>query len=122
MNDMKKEDVRTILDLESNEKTHDGVMKLLPIDKISRGQRAGVFEVCLIHLLYQIVTEIEKRYINPQAIVNFGFTLQAAWEASAASFQFSLLNGGPASLVYGSIVAGIGSTAIAISLAEMASL
>ncbi|PVH88992.1 amino acid transporter [Cadophora sp. DSE1049] len=69
-----------------------------------------------------MVPKDELRYINPQAIVNFGFTLQAAWEASAASFQFSLLNGGPASLVYGSIVAGIGSTAIAMSLAEMASL
>jgi amino acid permease len=38
------------------------------------------------------------------------------------SFQFSLLNGGPASLVYGSLVAGLGSTAIATSLAEMASM
>ena len=38
------------------------------------------------------------------------------------SFQFSLLNGGPASLVYGSIFAGIGSTMIAMSLAEMASI
>lgn len=63
-----------------------------------------------------------ERYINPAAIVNFGFTLQAAWEAAGSSFQFSLLNGGPASLVYGSIVAGLGSTAIATSLAEMASL
>jgi hypothetical protein len=63
-----------------------------------------------------------QRYINPTAIVNFGFTLQAAWEASGVSFQFSLLNGGPASLVYGSLFAGIGSTLIALSLAEMASM
>ena len=63
-----------------------------------------------------------QRYINSATIVNFGFTLQAAWEAAGASFQFSLLNGGPASLVYGSLFAGIGSTMIAISLAEMASM
>ncbi|KAH8810972.1 amino acid/polyamine transporter I [Xylogone sp. PMI_703] len=63
-----------------------------------------------------------ERFINPAAIVNFGFTLQAAWEAAGTSFQFSLLNGGPASLVYGSIISGVGSTAIAISLAEMASM
>jgi choline transport protein len=63
-----------------------------------------------------------QRYIDPTAIVNFGFTLQAAWEGAATSFQFSLLNGGPASLVYGSLFAGIGSTMVAISLAEMASM
>jgi choline transport protein len=63
-----------------------------------------------------------QRFINPTVIVNFGFTLQASWEASGASFQFSLLNGGPASLVYGSLFAGIGSTLIALSLAEMASM
>ncbi|KAK4502131.1 hypothetical protein PRZ48_005554 [Zasmidium cellare] len=61
-------------------------------------------------------------YIELLAIVNFGFTLQAAWEASGLSLQFSLLNGGPASLVYGSLLAGIGSCMIALSLAEMASI
>ncbi|TVY39860.1 Choline transport protein [Lachnellula subtilissima] len=63
-----------------------------------------------------------ERYINPTAIVNFGFTLQAAWECDAVLFQISLLNGGPASLVYGSILAGLGTTAISTSLAELASL
>jgi hypothetical protein len=65
---------------------------------------------------------LAQRYINPVAIVNFGFTLQAAWEAMGVSFQLSLSNGGPASLVYGSLFAGLGSTAIATSLAEMASM
>jgi amino acid permease len=36
--------------------------------------------------------------------------------------QYALLNGGPASLVYGAILAGFGSTAIATSLGEMASM
>lgn len=40
----------------------------------------------------------------------------------ALTFQFAWLNGGPAALVYGSIVAGIGSTAVAASLGEMASM
>lgn len=38
------------------------------------------------------------------------------------TFQFSLSNGGPASIAYGSIFAGIGTTLIALSLAEMASI
>ncbi|KAL8696781.1 MAG: hypothetical protein Q9201_007479 [Fulgogasparrea decipioides] len=60
-------------------------------------------------------------YIHLLAIINFGFTLQAAWEASGLAIQFSLLNGGPASLIYGSLLAGCGSCLIALSLAEMAS-
>ncbi|KAL8706333.1 MAG: hypothetical protein Q9225_007967 [Loekoesia sp. 1 TL-2023] len=61
-------------------------------------------------------------YIHLLAIINFGFTLQASWEASGLSIQFSLLNGGPASLVYGSLLVGCGSCLIALSLAEMASV
>jgi amino acid transporter len=37
------------------------------------------------------------------------------------SFQFSLINGGPASMIYGGILAGLGSTFVALSLAELAS-
>jgi choline transport protein len=48
--------------------------------------------------------------------------LQCSWEAAATTFAFSLSNGGPASIVYGSIFAGIGTTLIALSLAEMASM
>ena len=40
----------------------------------------------------------------------------------ALIFQFGLINGGPASLLYGTIVSGFGSTAVAFSLAEMASM
>src|SRR5436190_8212693 len=63
-----------------------------------------------------------KRYINPRSIINFGFTLQASWEGASLGFQLSLPNGGPASLVYGSLFAGIGATTIVLSLAEMASM
>ncbi|KAH7384613.1 amino acid/polyamine transporter I [Pyrenochaeta sp. MPI-SDFR-AT-0127] len=67
-------------------------------------------------------TNIFDRYITHFAIINFSFCLQAAWEGMALTFQFAWLNGGPAALVYGCIVSGIGSTAVAASLGEMASM
>jgi choline transport protein len=48
--------------------------------------------------------------------------MQCGWELLALTFQFAWLNGGPASIVYGSIIAGIGSTLVATSLGEMASM
>jgi hypothetical protein len=63
-----------------------------------------------------------QRYINQLAINNFGFTLQVAWEAVGLSFQLAWLNGGPAALVWGSMIAGIGSTLVATALGEMASM
>lgn len=56
------------------------------------------------------------------SVVNFGVIILASWESFAVTFQFALLNGGPASMVYGCILAGFGATAVAISLAEMASM
>jgi choline transport protein len=55
-------------------------------------------------------------------MVAFGLTLQSSWEAIAISFQASLLNGGPISLVYGMLLVGAGSLALAASLGEMASV
>ncbi|OAL04669.1 hypothetical protein IQ06DRAFT_187719, partial [Phaeosphaeriaceae sp. SRC1lsM3a] len=65
-----------------------------------------------------------QRYINAPSAVNFSFLLQCSWEAAAVTFQFSLSNGGPASIAYGSIFSGLGNgtTLIALSLAEMASM
>ena len=65
---------------------------------------------------------VPKRYINAPSAINFSFLLQCSWEAAAVTFQFSLTNGGPASIAYGSIFSGIGTTLIALSLAEMASM
>ncbi|KAH6065180.1 hypothetical protein HBI67_124890 [Parastagonospora nodorum] len=76
----------------------------------------------------QLVTEQQhtegalERYINAPSAINFSFLLQCSWEAAAVTFQFSLTNGGPASIAYGSIFSGIGTTLIALSLAEMASM
>src|SRR5438034_455589 len=48
--------------------------------------------------------------------------MQGSWVGVALTFQLSLPNGGPAALVYGSIFATVGATAIVLSLAEMASM
>lgn len=54
--------------------------------------------------------------------MSFETLVQISWETIAFTFQFSLLNGGPVSMVYGGILAGFGATAVALSLAEMASM
>ncbi|RYN15833.1 hypothetical protein AA0119_g13440 [Alternaria tenuissima] len=63
-----------------------------------------------------------QRYIGSLAIKNFGFTLQASWVAVGLSFQLAWRNGGPVALVWGSMIAGIGSTLVATALGEMASM
>lgn len=62
------------------------------------------------------------RYLSSKPIVAFGLTLQASWEAIAISFQSALNNGGPSTLVYGMILSIFGSTAMAATLAELASI
>ncbi|TKA64346.1 hypothetical protein B0A55_09544, partial [Friedmanniomyces simplex] len=62
------------------------------------------------------------RYLSAKPIISFGLTLQASWEAVALSFQSTLLNGGPSTLVYGAILSAFGSTAMAATLGEMASM
>lgn len=54
--------------------------------------------------------------------INFSYIILCSWEAFAVSFQFALYNGGPASLVYGTILVMFGATAVALSLAELASM
>lgn len=63
-----------------------------------------------------------QRYINFSAIINFGFTLQAGWEAIGVLFGMAILNGGPAAYLYGCVIALVGSTSIALCLGEMASI
>ena len=52
----------------------------------------------------------------------FAATLQASWEAIGASMSAGLENGGPVALIYGLILTIIGSLAMALSLAELASM
>lgn len=62
------------------------------------------------------------RYLATKPIVAFGLTLQASWEALAISFQSTMYNGGPSTLLYGSILSGFASASMAATLAEMASM
>jgi hypothetical protein len=55
-------------------------------------------------------------------VINFAVIILASWESFAVTFQFALTNGGPASIFYGSILAGIGACAVGFSLAELASM
>lgn len=63
-----------------------------------------------------------ERYINLASVVNFGVIILASWESFSVTFQFALANGGPASMFYGSILAGFGCCAVGFSLAELASI
>lgn len=55
-------------------------------------------------------------------MINFGVIILASWESFAVTFQFALTNGGPASIFYGSFLAGFGACAVGFSLAELASM
>lgn len=63
-----------------------------------------------------------ERYINLIPSVAFNAVLQTSWASVAVSFQAGLLNGGPTSLVWGMLLSWIGTTAVAASLGEMASI
>lgn len=62
------------------------------------------------------------RYINVAGIMNFAFTLQAGWEATGLMLGIALFNGGPAALVWGTVIGVFGHSAVALSLGEMASM
>ncbi|KAF2014283.1 putative amino acid permease [Aaosphaeria arxii CBS 175.79] len=63
-----------------------------------------------------------ERYINLSSVANFGVIILGSWQTFAFTFQFALTNGGPVSMFYGSILAGVGCTAVGCSLAELASI
>ncbi|BCR92983.1 putative GABA permease [Aspergillus luchuensis] len=62
------------------------------------------------------------RYLNFFSSLAFSATLLASWESAGGSLQAGLFNGGPAAIVYGIIISGVGNLAIATSLAELASV
>ncbi|KJK60991.1 amino acid permease GABA permease [Aspergillus parasiticus SU-1] len=63
-----------------------------------------------------------ERYLGFLPMLAFAATLQASWEAIGASMFAGLENGGPVTLLYGLILAIIGSLGMALSLAELASI
>ncbi|QKX55472.1 uncharacterized protein TRUGW13939_02565 [Talaromyces rugulosus] len=62
------------------------------------------------------------RKFDSLSILALSVTLLASWEGIASSFSTSLLNGGPSSLVWGMLLSLTGTMALALSLAEMASI
>lgn len=56
------------------------------------------------------------------SLVAFSTTLIASWESLAATYQSGLINGGPASLIYGLLFSFLGSLATCASLAELSSM
>ncbi|KAB8230417.1 putative amino acid permease [Aspergillus alliaceus] len=63
-----------------------------------------------------------QRYLGFLPMLAFAATLQASWEAIGASMYAGMENGGPVALIYGLILATIGSLGMALSLAELASI
>ena len=63
-----------------------------------------------------------QRYLGFLPVFAFSSTLQASWESIAGGLLSGLLNGGPVSLVYGLLLSIAGSTAIAASFGELASM
>ncbi|KAH7123194.1 amino acid/polyamine transporter I [Dactylonectria macrodidyma] len=62
-----------------------------------------------------------KRNFSPTAILATCVSLMATWEALCSTMATGLISGGPSSLVYGAIIAFVGSLCSAMSLAELAS-
>ncbi|KAK1702420.1 amino acid/polyamine transporter I [Colletotrichum acutatum] len=63
-----------------------------------------------------------RRNFSPTAILATCVSLMATWEALCSTMATGLISGGPASLVYGAMIAFIGSLCSAMSLAELASI
>ena len=73
-------------------------------------------------LLVTVSLTPKQKFLGTKSTVAFAFNLQASWESAAITLQTSLLNGGPTSMVYGLMLSGVGSTALAASFGELASM
>ncbi|KAK8112228.1 uncharacterized protein PG998_008685 [Apiospora kogelbergensis] len=106
----KYEDVQAAADIEDNAHKHD-------VDSKEESQRSDDETLSTAS-----GAKLIEGYISYMPIVQFGFALLASWEAVGLSLQLNLLNGGTSTLVYGSLLAGVGSCLVALSIAEMASM
>lgn len=110
-----KSDTVVSLDEKLEEARHDGrPQPSQPLFEVRYSTRC--------HHCSRLLINSQQRFINLPSAINFEVIMQSAWKAVATTFQFSLLNGGPASMLYGGILAAFGASAIAMSLAEMASM
>ncbi|KIW20995.1 hypothetical protein PV08_01574 [Exophiala spinifera] len=74
-----------------------------------------------VSLVHGDASELKKRFTSLN-ILAVCVTLMATWEAIGAVFVGGLVSGGPVALLYGYILAFIGTIATCLSLAELASL
>jgi hypothetical protein len=63
-----------------------------------------------------------QRYLSLKPAVAFGLTVLSSWTGISLTVSAAFLNGGPTTLVWGTILAGVGTLAIAASLGELASM
>ncbi|KAJ5740781.1 hypothetical protein N7493_000653 [Penicillium malachiteum] len=63
-----------------------------------------------------------ERKFGSLSMLSLSLILLSSWESIANSFASGLLNGGPAGLVWGMVLSIIGTMAMALSLAELASI
>jgi choline transport protein len=63
-----------------------------------------------------------KQYIGPLTMVAICFNICNSWSGVAGSMQIALLQGGPATLLYGMIVTTVVYMCIALTIAELASV
>ncbi|CBF73597.1 hypothetical protein AN7958.2 [Aspergillus nidulans FGSC A4] len=73
------------------------------------------------HISYREKQRLD-RYLSFLPSLFFSLTLLASWETVAGGLLAGLYNGGPAAIVYGLLVSIVGNMAIAMSLAELASV
>ncbi|KAK5730374.1 hypothetical protein LTR15_000311 [Elasticomyces elasticus] len=63
-----------------------------------------------------------QRYLSLKPAVAFAMTVLSSWTGISLTMSAAFLNGGPTTLVWGTLLAGAGSLAIAASLGELASI
>jgi len=63
-----------------------------------------------------------QRYLSLKPAVAFGMTVLSSWTGISLTMGAAFLNGGPTALIWGTLLAGAGSLAIAASLGELASM
>ncbi|KAI4231321.1 MAG: hypothetical protein L6R40_007766 [Gallowayella cf. fulva] len=66
--------------------------------------------------------QVLKRNFGFMSMLGFSCTMLATWEGLLILFVQGLTNGGPAGLVYGYLLSWIGTVAVFISMAELASM
>lgn len=80
-------------------------------------------ELSLVYLLWwRIQLTVQQRYLSLKPAVAFGMTVLSSWTGISLTVGSAFLNGGPTTLIWGTILAGVGTLCIAASLGELASM